>query len=157
MSLTFEIITKANEENSLALLFCQTLDLDYFPNPWSKSDWENLFIGTQDRLLVVAFEEGSIIGFSLFDFSRADSFSHLLKILIHPSKRGKGLGDDLLNFSLKTLKAWEIETVFLEVEENNVGAQALYEKCEFKKIHLKKHFYSNGGNAWVMTRELSRT
>lgn len=157
MSLTFEIITKADEENSSALLFCQTLDLDFFPNPWTTKDWENLFTGSQDRLLIVALEEGNIVGFSLFDFSRADSFSHLLKILIHPLKRGKGFGDDLLKFSLKTLKGWEIETVFLEVEENNVSAQALYEKCEFKKIHLKKHFYSNGENAWVMTRELSRT
>jgi len=157
MSLNFQIITKADEEHSSALLFCKDLDLNFFPNPWTSKDWENLFTGPQDRLLIAAFEEGSIVGFSLFDFSRADSFSHLLKILVHPNKRGKGFGDDLINFSLKTLKAWEIETVFLEVEENNVGAQALYEKCGFKKIHLKKHFYSNGGNAWVMTRELSRT
>lgn len=157
MSLNFQIITKADEEYSSALLFCQTLDADFFPNPWTKNDWENLFTGSQDRLLVVAKEDDHIIGFSLFDFSRADSFSHLLKILVHPNKRGKGFGDELLNVSVKTLKSWDIETVFLEVEENNVSAQALYEKCLFKKIHLKKHFYSNGENAWVMTRELSYT
>jgi ribosomal-protein-alanine N-acetyltransferase len=154
MSLTFQIITTSDEDYSSALLFCQTLDLDFFPNPWTYKDWENLFIGPQDRLLIVAKKEELIIGLSLFDFSVADSFSHLLKILIHPSNRGQGFGDDLLNFSLKTLKAWKIETTFLEVEENNQSAIGLYEKYGFKKIHLKKHFYSNGENAWVMTREL---
>lgn len=151
MSLTFKVILSADEFTASAELFCADLDLHYFPTPWKKEDWKNLF--ESDRLLVVAFWGERPIGFCLFELSRADSFGHLLKIIIHPDGRGKGAGLSLLENTLKTLQSQSIKSQFLEVEEHNVRAQAIYERAGFKKIHLRKQFYSNGSNAWIMTRD----
>ena len=98
----------------------------------------------------MASDESGPVGFALFNVANADSFAHLLKIIIDPSKRGHGLGEQLLNESLRLLSYRDIRHFYLEVEEGNFSALRLYEKSGFQKIHLKKNFYSNGSNAIVM-------
>lgn len=95
-----------------------------------------------------------IIGFVLFDLSYADSFAHLLKILVHPEFREKGLARQLLEKSLLGLKNEGLHHFFLEVEEDNHAAQKLYQSCGFKVIHRKKDFYGNGRAALIMTADL---
>ncbi len=43
----------------------------------------------------------------------------------------------------------------LEVRESNYAAQNLYEKYGFKKLGVRKRYYSdNREDAWIMTKEL---
>ncbi len=148
MNTHFEILTKADESNSSAFSFCRDLDLAFFPQPWTEKDWKELFESEQERFLLVG--EG---GFVLFNISSADSFAHLLKIIVHPERRGQKLGEKLLQESLRLLSHRDIRHFYLEVEEGNTAAINLYEKCGFQKIHVKKNFYSNGSSAVIMLRD----
>lgn len=126
------------------------LDQKFFPTPWTLESWQRL--GDQDRLLVVAMLDQIAVGFCLFDKSSADSFAHLLKILITPEFREKGLSHQLLIDALGQLQAEDFKHYFLEVEENNLAAQKLYLAHGFKVIHRKKDFYGTDRAALIMTK-----
>ena len=127
------------------------LDREFFPTPWSLESWQKLFL-EHDRLLMVLQVEGEIFGFCLFDKSSADSFAHLLKIIITPNQRGKGLSQKLLETSLLTLKKSGCSELFLEVEETNHAAINLYRRVGFQVIHSKKNFYGTNRSALIMTK-----
>jgi len=129
------------------------LDQKFFPTPWSSESWSQLFSGHERSLMTLAAHH-EIIGFVLFDLSHADSFAHLLKILVHPEFREKGLARQLLEKSLLGLKNEGLHHFFLEVEEDNHAAQKLYQSCGFKVIHRKKDFYGNVRAALIMTADL---
>ena len=140
------IIDKASDLKPEALSFLKDLDQRFFPTPWDAKSWDQVFDSSSDRFILLGNE-----GFILLDTSDADSFAHLLKILVNPEKRSAGLGKALLGEALEILKGRGIKTLFLEVEESNFSAIGLYEKFGFKVIHKKKHFYSNGATALIMT------
>lgn len=127
------------------------LDKNFFPTPWTEEAWINLFEEGADKNLFVFYENEMIIGFSLFDLSRADSFAHLLKILVRPEYRGKGHSKALLQGVISFLKKEGFQHFFLEVEAENYAAQKLYLSQSFKVIHQKKDFYGNGKDALIMT------
>lgn len=126
------------------------LDHQFFPTPWSLQDWRAL--QEQDRLLVILRSEESVVGFCLFNISVADSFAHLLKILIVPECRSKGLAQKLLINALGQLQDEGCTHYFLEVEEDNYAAQKLYSSLGFKSIHRKKDFYGSNRSALIMTK-----
>lgn len=154
MSVHFYLIEGHDALTSTMAFALFSLDQNFFPTPWSKDSWENLFQG-HDRTLLVASSGHEYIGFSLFDLSRADSFAHLLKMIVHPELRGQGLGRKLLENHLGALKKEGLQHFFLEVEEENHVAQNLYQACGFKVIHRKKDFYGNNRHALIMIADLS--
>lgn len=145
------IYDKASGLPPEAFLVLANFDQNYFPQPWDVGSWNDLFLTSSERLLISSYDEGELSGFALFNYSSADSFAHLLKIVTNPSKRGKGIGNTLLSEGLRVLKERGVHEFFLEVEENNLSAISLYQKFNFKVIHKKKHFYSNGASALIMT------
>jgi ribosomal-protein-alanine N-acetyltransferase len=127
------------------------LDQNFFPTPWTKDSWSNLFL-EHDRLLVIMTFEDQVIGFCLLDLAVADSFGHLLKILITPHFRGRGLATELLKSTIDYLAKQNIGQLYLEVEASNFAAQKTYSSQGFKSIHLKKDFYGQGRDAIIMTK-----
>ena len=53
----------------------------------------------------------------------------------------------------KTLKKKKVSTITLEVNVNNFSAIKFYEKNEYKKINIRKHYYGND-DAYLMLKEL---
>ena len=94
------------------------LDLNFFPTPWTLDSWKDLF-NNQQGFLILLKRDDSIIGFCLFDTVVADSFAHLLKILIIPSERIQGRAKMLLKEALRNLDTNGFSRYFLEVEEDN--------------------------------------
>ena len=151
MSHTFELIKGQEAFTSDLALALFELDQNYFPTPWTRDSWLDLF-KEQERLLVTLKKsEGVLIGFCLFDLSHADSFAHLLKVLIIPEERTKKYSKPLLEKALEHLKAHQFSQFFLEVEADNYAAQKLYLSCGMKVIHRKKDFYGQGRDALIMT------
>ena len=126
------------------------LDRDYFPTPWTFDAWKELLVSHQ-RFLMTLTVDSKVIGFCLFDQVAADSFAHLLKIIIHPTYRQKGCAQILLTDALSQQQGQGFSKFFLEVEESNIAAQALYTGLGFQKIHLKKDYYGNNRSAVIMT------
>ena len=69
--------------------------------------------------------------------------------------RRRGLAAKLIGEFEKMLPA-DTESIFLEVRESNSGAIALYEKCGFERLSVRKNFYSQPReNAVVMAKNLT--
>ena len=48
-----------------------------------------------------------------------------------------------------------IKALTLEVNSNNIPAQKLYEKFNFKRVGLRKKYYNNTDDAIIMTKQLN--
>lgn len=80
----------------------------------------------------------------------------ITSVAVHPDYRRKGLASALIEAFENALPD-DTESIFLEVRESNNGAAALYEKCGFKKLSVRKNFYdSPTENAVVMQKILQK-
>jgi ribosomal-protein-alanine N-acetyltransferase len=60
----------------------------------------------------------------------------------------------LLDLNLRRLAGLGARTVFLEVDENNAPARALYRRAGFADVGRRKSYYQSGANALVLRRDL---
>lgn len=152
MTTNFDFITSPELISGDFFLELHQLDQAYFPTPWSIEAFKN-FTASYQFLLVIIKSEQKTLGYSLFDVLDADSFAHLLKILIISELRGQNFGEQLFNESLMYLQNRGIKKFFLEVESSNLAAIKIYKKKGLKKVHLNKNFYGPGRHADIMTLE----
>lgn len=64
----------------------------------------------------------------------------LYAIWINPDFRGRGLGVVLMENLFKELRLWNVEQVYLTVDNTNTIAQNLYNKLGFLEIIRKDHY-----------------
>ena len=78
----------------------------------------------------------------------------ITNVAVLPGYRRRGLARELIA-EFESLLPDDAENVFLEVRESNDPAIALYEKCGFERMSLRKNFYSAPReNAVVMRKQL---
>lgn len=95
-------------------------------------------------------EAGKVIGFISSVF---DGFSlEILNFVIDKAYQSKGYGTKLLASFLDELVPYGLNHVSLEVRQSNTKAIALYQKFGFKTIRVRKQYYSNLEDAYVMQK-----
>lgn len=78
----------------------------------------------------------------------------ITSVAVAPEYRRRGLALQLME-RFGELLPEDTESIFLEVRESNTAAIALYEKCGFLKLSVRKNFYSAPReNAVVMQKIL---
>lgn len=112
-----------------------------------KSDFEN----SNSKYFVAKLNE-EIVGFAGM-LDTVDQFE-ITNIVIKKNKRNIGIGNLLLKFLISFTKGNHKDRIYLEVNETNVAAIALYEKNGFKKNGLRKKYYKNIDDAILMTLNL---
>ena len=79
----------------------------------------------------------------------------ITSVAVSPEHRRKGFAQSLIG-EFERLLPDDTESIFLEVRESNTGAIALYEKCGFERISVRKNFYTQPReNAVVMAKKLT--
>jgi len=74
-----------------------------------------------------------------------------MSIAVLPEFQNQKIGFNLVEHAIKDLsETLNLNIYLLEVSENNKHAIKLYQKCNFKKIGLRKNYYPNGDDAMVM-------
>jgi ribosomal-protein-alanine N-acetyltransferase len=77
--------------------------------------------------------------------------SHVTTIAVHPTMRGRKLGEEMLIHLLDAAIANGASWITLEVRESNEVAQKLYRKYGFTIVSTRRGYYSdNNENALVM-------
>jgi ribosomal-protein-alanine N-acetyltransferase len=71
--------------------------------------------------------------------------AHVMHLAVHPAERQQGYGAILLKYTLKQLMQLKKGSVILEVNENNQAAIALYKKCGFQQVGIRKNYYQIAG------------
>jgi len=110
-----------------------------FEKPWSKTA---VVLSLENDFMINFVEEwGYIIGTRLYGGD-----TELYRIGVLPEFRGKGRASELMRRFLEKRRG----DVFLEVEESNFPAIALYKKFGFKEISRRKDYYGAGKHALTM-------
>ncbi|WHR58606.1 ribosomal protein S18-alanine N-acetyltransferase [Acinetobacter haemolyticus] len=123
------------QESDLESVF--TIERLVQTHPWSKQQFQESLASYQCTIYEQADQ---IVGFCILQPVLDEA--NLLLMAIHPSQQGRGLGYELLDYSIQHLKNDPIQ-IFLEVRESNAAAIRLYEKSGFHQIDLRKNYYPN--------------
>ena len=125
---------------------------------WAEARYQELFQTTAngvERFVIVAEKEKSPDD----DQSRAEAMPdsrlgflvarylapewELENIVVAPSARHQGIGQQLIDAWLKHIRETNSAEVFLEVRESNAAARSLYEKNGFQQTGRRKGYYSD--------------
>ncbi len=101
--------------------------------------------------LITASE--SIVGF-IFIVANNKKVGHITTIGIAPEHRKRGLARKLLNYAENILLKKGFDSVVLEVRVSNFAAQNLYSKYGYVIIQKLDKYYSNGEDAYLMSKSL---
>ena len=107
------------------------------PFPWTVRNFKDCI---EKGYYSLVLKEGmKVIGFAILSVSTEES--HLLNIGLTASKRGQGLGKELLQKIIMAAEVMGSKKIFLEVRISNVIAIDLYKTSGFKEIGLRKNYY----------------
>lgn len=114
---------------------------EQFSNPWKKKVFYDEL--NNDLSYFYVAEDTSlneIIGYIIFWVIQETIELHDIAVTEKYKKRG--IASRLMCFMLETAHARKVEEIFLEVRQSNAAAIALYEKYNFKKIDVRKNYYT---------------
>ena len=120
-----------------------------FPRPWIREQilLENIF-----SYKIVLEKDNQIVGFLFSEIIYEEA--NILLIAIKKEFQGKGFGKLLLKEFLQVCKEKKVKKIFLEVSTNNIKAINLYKKLGFDEFSLRKKYYSDGSDAFLMVLEI---
>lgn len=84
--------------------------------------------------LVVVWDEDEVVGIGGVDFRRRADAGHLWMLNIRESRRGSGLGTQLVHVLEERISRRGLRVAMLSVENENVRARALYERLGYTSV-----------------------
>lgn len=112
---------------------------------------------------IVADDEGKIggyimcrieVGLSNFGLGGLVRKGHIVSIAVMPQSRHKGMASLLIKRALEGMAYYKAKQGFLEVRVTNEPAITLYKKLGFEITRTINGYYSDGEDAYVMTKRL---
>jgi [ribosomal protein S18]-alanine N-acetyltransferase len=122
-----------------------------FQRGWDEDEVHRLLIAS-NVMAHRAMSGRTMIGFILSRLAAGEA--EILSIAIAPNRRGRGLARPLLDLHLRRLAGLGARTVFLEVDEHNAAARALYRRAGFTGVGRRQSYYQSGASALVLRRDL---
>ncbi len=130
-----------------------------FVRPWSEAEFADLL--EQDTVFGFAAREVGQggrppAGFVLARLAAGEA--EILTVAVARSHRRQGIGWQLMDAVLRELHAARAEALFLEVDETNAAALALYRRLGFREVGKRPNYYRSPERgptgALVMRRDL---
>ena len=136
------------------------LHADAFRHGWPAAEMEALI--ADPAVLVVVAREGRTpftrrpVGFVMVR-AAADE-AEVLTLAVAPRRRGRGIGRLMMDEMIRRLYFLRVGALFLEVDEGNHAARALYRRIGFREVGRRPNYYGGSGggtaNALVMRADL---
>lgn len=118
---------------------------------WSGADFKSE-IDNKFARIYTALCGKEIVGFAAFRFCGEEA--ELTNFAVKARYRRRGVGGMLLAKCIESASAEGVKRLTLEVNAANCAAIALYEKFKFKTVNVRKKFYNNSQDAFLMLREI---
>lgn len=125
------------------------------PDSWGLENIQE-WVCQETTMGFAAVEQDVFKAFVLFQV--VSDQADLLGVAVRKDCKRQGLAETLINFAMDDLKEKGVETIFLEVAENNVPALTLYQKVGFEETGRRKGYYTsttNGADAITMAWHLN--
>jgi ribosomal-protein-alanine N-acetyltransferase len=95
------------------------------------------------------------VGLSNYGFGGLIRKGHVVSIAVLPQGRRKGIASALIKRALEGMEYYKAKQGFLEVRVTNEGGISLYKKLGFEITRTVNGYYSDGEDAYVMTKKLT--
>ena len=128
------------------------LEKDLFLSPWNEEDFIHELKENPMAGYYILEKENQIIGYIGLWF--LGDQCQITKIETDRHFQGQGCASQLMEYALEKSEELHYQNVNLEVRVSNVKAIALYQKFGFKNVAVRKRYYSNGEDAYLMIKEL---
>ncbi len=123
-----------------------------FDRPWGLMEFERLMAEENTLTHVAAASAGpqQLAGFVLSRLAADEA--EVLSIAVSPERRGEGIAGRLLSAHREMLRFERVRMLFLEVEEGNAPALALYRREGFEEVSRRDAYYrkADGGPATAL-------
>ena len=94
------------------------------------------------------------VGLSNYGFGGLIRKGHVVSIAVLPQSRRKGIAQALINRALEGMEYYKAKQCFLEVRVTNEAGISLYKKLGFEVTRTVNGYYSDGEDAYVMTKRI---
>ncbi|WP_407453368.1 ribosomal protein S18-alanine N-acetyltransferase [Methanobrevibacter sp.] len=98
---------------------------------------------------LVAEVDDYVIGYVMF-WIKYEYQGHIISIAVDKNYRRQGAGTQLLVKAISILALLNIDTIYLEVNQNNTAAVEFYKNFNFKIDRIVPGYYENGDSAIIM-------
>jgi ribosomal-protein-alanine N-acetyltransferase len=103
------------------------------------------------------YENGARIeGYGVMSVAAGEA--HILNLTVRPESQRQGIGRKLMTHFLQLARRHNADVVMLEVRPSNQGAIALYQKCGFNEVGVRRGYYPAGNgreDALILARSLA--
>jgi len=112
---------------------------------------------------IVAEDDGKVsgyimcrieVGLSNYGFGGLIRKGHVVSIAVMPLSRRKGMASAVIKKALEGMEYYKAKQCFLEVRVTNELGITLYKKLGFEVTRTINGYYSDGEDAYVMTKKL---
>ena len=122
-----------------------------FDNFWNYNIFKEE-LECKNSVYIKAIENDEIVGFAGIKIILDEAT--ITNIVTKNSLRNCGIGTLLLDNLINICISQKLNSITLEVNENNHIAIHLYEKKGFKNLGTRKRYYNNCDDAFIMTKSL---
>ena len=119
-------------------------DFDQF---WNVNILKEELVNSNSNFIVAKYKK-EVVGFA--GFKVLVDCADIMNIAVKKDFRNKGIGSLLLKSLIDLYDSLNLNSLNLEVNENNICAIKLYKKFGFKEISIRKNYYTNNQNAIIM-------
>jgi [ribosomal protein S18]-alanine N-acetyltransferase len=111
----------------------------------------------------VAEENGDLIGYimcrieiglSNMGMGGLTRKGHVVSLAVMPERRRKGVASALLKQAMEGMQSYKAKQIYLEVRVTNDEAIGLYKKLGLETARTIGGYYSDGEDAYVMSKKL---
>jgi ribosomal-protein-alanine N-acetyltransferase len=128
-----------------------------FTRPWDEAAMAQFISSPGVLCLIGSAAEIVAMPAGLLIARRAADEAELLTLAVTPPCRGAGLGRALLERAICDLRASGATQLFLEVDEGNEAALALYRAFGARPVGRRPGYYESGANAVIFSLALSES
>ena len=125
-------------------------------DPWSLGQFKEEISnnGITRHYLVACDSDHKIIGWAGAMCAAEGTDADILTVAVDPDFRLRGIARHMVTSLIDWAYSKKSPTIFLEVEKNNLAAQALYISEGFTVISMRSDYYGAGIDALVMSKVL---
>ena len=98
------------------------------------------FCQTNPSHVIVAVDNGTLLGYAAFSMNKEDSTGYVLNNAVDPSFRGKGIGTAMNRWIVDHFRNEGLRIACVSTLEHDVAAQRVYEKQGFKEVARSIHY-----------------
>ncbi len=112
-------------------------------------------VANQEIFMLLSIDNNTVVGFSIFqidneksDWNKFTGYGFIREFFIVPTKRCKGLGKELANYTIKQLFSMSAKNIYLDTAKN---AKDFWLKCGF--VSTGKFDESNSNEILIYKKE----